>query len=278
MKKFLPFVLLAFCLTMTTALAQDSDEPTVDVSAISTGSGTLVDYLMERAGSGPDCETRINDDQMMESDDDATGEEFVCLLEAVEAAGLAEALAGEGPFTVFGPTDSAFFNLADDMGVDTTEELFADTEMLASLLQYHVIPEGRSLQDIFISSQAMADMYSSTTLQGDTLMVGFPIGAGEGEDDMMLNVMVGDETMATGEGVTPQAYVNGTTIQVDNGYIIPIDTVMMPTMMEGDMMEMETGGMMEETGGMEADDMMEETGGEMEPMEPEDMEETGGDS
>ena len=277
MKKLLPLVLLTFCLLVTTAFAQDDDEPTVDVSAISVGTGTIPDYLTQRAGAGPNCEARINDDEMVGVEGDATDEQFVCLLEAVQAAGLAEALAGDGPFTVFAPTDRAFLNLASDMNVETTAELFADTEMLASILQYHVIPEGRSLQDIFISTEAMAgQMYSSTTLQGDTLMVGFPTGAGEGEDDMMLNVMVGDETMATDEGVTPQAYVSGTTIQVDNGFIIPIDTVMMPAMMEGEMME--TGGIMEETGGMESGEMMEETGGEMEPMEPEDMEETGGDS
>ena len=55
---------------------------------------------------------------------------------AVVAAGLAEALGGEGPFTVFAPTDDAFAAL----GQETIDALLADpTGDLANILQYHVV-------------------------------------------------------------------------------------------------------------------------------------------
>ncbi|WP_245542270.1 fasciclin domain-containing protein [Rubellimicrobium thermophilum] len=61
---------------------------------------------------------------------------FTTLLAAVEAAGLVETLKGEGPFTVFAPTDEAFAALPEG----TVEGLLADPEALAAILTYHVIP------------------------------------------------------------------------------------------------------------------------------------------
>ena len=57
---------------------------------------------------------------------------------AVEAAGLVETLQGEGPYTVFAPTDEAFAAALEDLGL-TAEELLADTETLTSILTYHVV-------------------------------------------------------------------------------------------------------------------------------------------
>ncbi|MBD3763020.1 MAG: fasciclin domain-containing protein [Rhizorhabdus sp.] len=60
---------------------------------------------------------------------------FSTLLAAAEAAGLVETLKGEGPFTVFAPTDEAFAALPEG----TVEGLLADPEALAAILTYHVI-------------------------------------------------------------------------------------------------------------------------------------------
>ncbi len=60
---------------------------------------------------------------------------FTTLVAAVEAAGLVETLKGEGPFTVFAPTDEAFAALP----AGTVEALLADPEALAKVLTYHVI-------------------------------------------------------------------------------------------------------------------------------------------
>ena len=63
---------------------------------------------------------------------------FETLVAAVQAAGLDSTLAGEGPFTVFAPTDEAFGKLPEG----TVEELLKpeNREKLASILTYHVVP------------------------------------------------------------------------------------------------------------------------------------------
>jgi uncharacterized surface protein with fasciclin (FAS1) repeats len=61
---------------------------------------------------------------------------FTTLVAAVEAAGLVETLSGEGPFTVFAPTDEAFAALPEG----TVEGLLEDTEALTAVLTYHVVP------------------------------------------------------------------------------------------------------------------------------------------
>ncbi|MEM7738290.1 MAG: fasciclin domain-containing protein [Deinococcota bacterium] len=65
-------------------------------------------------------------------------EGFSTLVAAVTEAGLVETLMGEGPFTVFAPTDDAFAAALEALGL-TAEELLA-SEDLASILTYHVVP------------------------------------------------------------------------------------------------------------------------------------------
>ena len=84
--------------------------------------------------------------EMMESEagtivEVASGsEDFSTLVAAVEAAGLVDTLSGEGPFTVFAPTNAAFEAALAELGM-TTDELLADTEMLTRILTYHVVPQ-----------------------------------------------------------------------------------------------------------------------------------------
>ena len=61
---------------------------------------------------------------------------FTTLVAAVQAAGLAEALAGEGPFTVFAPTDDAFAAAFEALGIEAAD-LLADTETLTDILVHH---------------------------------------------------------------------------------------------------------------------------------------------
>jgi uncharacterized surface protein with fasciclin (FAS1) repeats len=69
---------------------------------------------------------------------------FQTLLAAVQAAGLAETLQGEGPFTVFAPSDAAFAKLP----AGTVESLLADRAALASVLTFHVVPGRVAAADI----------------------------------------------------------------------------------------------------------------------------------
>jgi uncharacterized surface protein with fasciclin (FAS1) repeats len=62
---------------------------------------------------------------------------FTTLVSAIQAAGLEETLRGEGPFTLFAPTDEAFTELLATTGMDT-EELLA-SPLLHDILLYHVV-------------------------------------------------------------------------------------------------------------------------------------------
>ncbi len=83
--------------------------------------------------------------------------QFTTLTAALEAGGLVEALQGEGPFTVFAPTDAAFNKLP----AGTVESLLKpeNREKLVAVLTYHVVP-GR------VYSDQAADARAAKTLQG----------------------------------------------------------------------------------------------------------------
>lgn len=124
---------------------------------------------------------------------------FKTLVAAIEAAGLAEALRSEGPFTVFAPTDEAFSKLAPG----TVEELLkpANKEKLQSILTYHVVPEKLMGSDL-------REMYSAKTLNGTRVTLGMKYRS------MPLTVQ--------NAGVVVED------IETSNGVIHAIDTVMIP--------------------------------------------------
>jgi uncharacterized surface protein with fasciclin (FAS1) repeats len=72
---------------------------------------------------------------------------FTTLAAALEAADLLGVLQGEGPFTVFAPTDEAFAKLP----AGTVESLLADTEALTRILTYHVV-SGRVTADAVVKT------------------------------------------------------------------------------------------------------------------------------
>jgi len=122
---------------------------------------------------------------------------FSTLLAAAKAAGLAEVLSGEGPFTVFAPTDEAFAKLPEG----TVESLLRpeNRDKLAAILKYHVVP-GR-----VFSNQAI-DAGRATTVQGDEVRIGSRYGK------VMVN----------------KAKVVNADIDASNGVIHVIDTVLLP--------------------------------------------------
>jgi len=119
---------------------------------------------------------------------------FTTLVAAVSAAGLADTLSGDGPFTVFAPTDDAFAALPEG----TVEGLLNDIPTLTSILTYHVVPGA-------VMSGDLSDGMMPETVNGQTVTIGV--------DD----------------GVT----VNGATviiadIEASNGVIHVIDSVILP--------------------------------------------------
>jgi len=69
---------------------------------------------------------------------------FGTLLTAVSTAGLVETLQGEGPFTIFAPTDEAFSRIP----ADTLDTILADNDLLTSTLLRHVVPQAKFARGI----------------------------------------------------------------------------------------------------------------------------------
>jgi uncharacterized surface protein with fasciclin (FAS1) repeats len=122
---------------------------------------------------------------------------FKTLVAAVQAAGLAGTLKGEGPFTVFAPTDEAFAKLPPG----TLDELLKpeNRAKLTAILTYHVVP-GR------VMASDVAGLKSARTVNGQELTIS-----------------------AEGGSVTiDQARVVKTDIVCSNGVIHVIDSVVLP--------------------------------------------------
>ena len=120
---------------------------------------------------------------------------FTTLATALTEAGLVDALKGEGPFTVFAPTDEAFKNLPDG----ALEGLLKDKEALKNVLLYHVV-SGK------VSSKEVVDLNQATTLNGSDLKIKTDDG----------KVMIND------------AKVTGADVMASNGIIHVIDKVLLP--------------------------------------------------
>src|SRR5690606_2034840 len=87
---------------------------------------------------------------------------FTTLLKAVEAAGLVEVLRGDGPFTLFAPTDAAFAKLP----AGALDALLADEDALASVLTYHVLAGKVTAADVVRMGRATPE-----TVQGQKLTI-----------------------------------------------------------------------------------------------------------
>jgi len=77
--------------------------------------------------------------------------QFTYLIQAVVKAGLVETLDGKRQFTVFAPTDDAFEDLFDKLGVDGIDDISAST--LKAVLLYHVAPGERFSGDVLDASR-----------------------------------------------------------------------------------------------------------------------------
>jgi len=120
---------------------------------------------------------------------------FTTLVAAIEGAGLEPTLAGEGPFTVFAPTDEAFAALP----AGAVDALLAEPAKLAKVLTYHVVP-GR------VTSTQVAHLTSAPTVNGEDLRV-----------------------TANGGVEIDGAHVLNADIEASNGVIHVIDRVLMPS-------------------------------------------------
>jgi transforming growth factor-beta-induced protein len=158
----------------TDAAEPSDDEMTDDMAEEDEGPGTIVDVAV---GAGS----------------------FETLVAAVTEAGLVETLSGDGPFTVFAPTDDAFAAALDALGL-TAEELLGNPA-LADILTYHVVAGA-----VDAETAISLDGQSAATVQGEEIDIAVVDG----------NVMINNATV-----VMPD-------VEASNGIIHVIDAVILP--------------------------------------------------
>ncbi|MCG2588063.1 fasciclin domain-containing protein [Rhodohalobacter sulfatireducens] len=153
--------------------------------------GLFISCSDDNNGGGMDPDPDTNTNIVETATDDGN---FDILVQAIQDAGLADALQGTGPFTVFAPTDDAFDGLPDGVLESLT------TEQLAEILQFHVISGAA------ISSGSLAATQDVETLLGEEILV-----------------------QANG-GVTVNGSANVITADVEasNGIIHAIDSILLP--------------------------------------------------
>jgi uncharacterized surface protein with fasciclin (FAS1) repeats len=127
----------------------------------------------------------------------ASAGQFKTLASALDAAGLVETLKGDGPFTVFAPTDEAFAKLP----AGTLENLLKpeNKDQLVAILTYHVVPGKVEAADV-------AKLNEAKTVNGK-----------------MINIKVKGDTAMVND-----AKVTKADIAASNGVIHVIDTVILP--------------------------------------------------
>ena len=127
----------------------------------------------------------------------AGNEDFSTLVAALQAAGLVEVLAGDGPYTVFAPTNEAF----EALPPGTVENLLKpeNKDQLVAVLTYHVVPGAVYAADV-------TQLDSATTVQGDSIEIAANMG----------------------KVTIDNAQVLQTDIEASNGVIHVIDAVILP--------------------------------------------------
>lgn len=130
----------------------------------------------------------------------AGNDNFSTLVSLVQEADLVEALSGDGPFTVFAPTNAAF----SDLGDETLQLVKEDKALLAKILAYHVV-SGK------ITSDMICDESSYQTLEGSSISISCS------DIDGSTLVQLNDENIISAVDLT------GT-----NGVVHVIDKVLIP--------------------------------------------------
>jgi uncharacterized surface protein with fasciclin (FAS1) repeats len=127
----------------------------------------------------------------------AAADGFQTLVAAIKAADLVDTLKGDGPFTVFAPTDDAFAKLPDG----TLDELLKpeSKEKLTAILTYHVVPSKVMAADV-------VNLESAKTVQGQEVAI----------------------SVENGSVKVDGANVTATDIECSNGVIHVIDAVILP--------------------------------------------------
>jgi uncharacterized surface protein with fasciclin (FAS1) repeats len=139
----------------------------------------------------------------------AGNDNFTTLVAAVKAAGLVETLSGDGPFTVFAPTNDAFAKLP----AGTVESLLEpdSKDALTGILTYHVVAGKFEAAAVIEAINANNGTYTVTTVQGGTID---------------LSLMDGNVVLTDAKGGKSTVVIAD--VAASNGVIHALDTVVMP--------------------------------------------------
>jgi uncharacterized surface protein with fasciclin (FAS1) repeats len=189
-------VVVVAALGVVAASCGDDAAESAPTTAVSTTiASTVTEAPMTTAAPAPTAD--IVDTAVAAGD-------FTTLVTAVKAAGLEQTLRGDGPFTVFAPTDEAFAALP----AGTIDTLLKDpTGDLSAILKYHVVAGAVPAADI-----VKLDGQKVTTVNGAT----FTVAVADG----------GSVTLTDTAG--NKAAVVATDVPATNGVIHVIDAVLLP--------------------------------------------------
>ena len=186
-------VAVAAAAALTLAACSSSSDETTNSDPAASEAAAVADEAESEMGTDMESEAPAGGGTIVDIASATDG--FGTVVAAIQAAGLTETLAGEGPFTVFAPTDEAFAALP--AGLVDALLLPENKDVLTKILTYHVVPGTVMAADI---------------TDGDVATV-------EGQ-----NV-----TLSTADGVTVNgAKVVQADIVADNGVIHVIDSVIVP--------------------------------------------------
>eukprot|EP00523_Entomoneis_sp_CCMP467_P001271 CAMPEP_0168755270 /NCGR_PEP_ID=MMETSP0724-20121128/19974_1 /TAXON_ID=265536 /ORGANISM="Amphiprora sp., Strain CCMP467" /LENGTH=220 /DNA_ID=CAMNT_0008803863 /DNA_START=75 /DNA_END=733 /DNA_ORIENTATION=+ len=144
--------------------------------------------------------------------DVAVANDFTILVAALKSTGLDEALMGDGPFTVFAPTDEAF-GAVEGAFPGLLSCLLEENDVLTSILLYHVLsgkvlstdPVDGMMATGKVLSTDLVDGMMATTLNGEDITV-----------DLSSGVMINDANVILAD------------VPADNGVVHVIDSVLLP--------------------------------------------------
>ena len=206
-KKYLRILAVGLAVSLIAAACGDDDD---DESAVAPEPTPTAEVSEAPAEPEPEAEAAPEPEAMDAAPDAAElgtvvdvavgSGAFPTLVAAVQAAGLVDVLSGEGPFTVFAPTEEAFAAALAALGM-SAEDLLADTELLTAVLTYHVLPVAAPAEVV-----VTLDGQSVATVGGAEVVISVADGV----------VMVNDATVVTAD------------IAASNGVIHVIDTVLLP--------------------------------------------------
>ena len=183
MKKFLLTIMVTSLAVFTLVGCTQSEQPTTEEP--------ITDQPVVEE---PAVEEPVLDQDIV--DIASSNEDFSILVAALQKAELVDTLKGEGPFTVFAPTNAAFEQLLMDLNI-TAEELLAQPD-LAKVLTYHVVP-GK------VMSNDLVDKMEADTVNGQKIMV-----------DLSDGVVINFSNVTTAD------------LEATNGVIHVIDKVLVP--------------------------------------------------